>query len=138
MEIRPLRKRDYPHLEQAWKDNDWIPVPYDLLPRTGFVAFQDGAFVAYLGMYIEKGKLAIIEWALKGYVSQVESDQAFSEIFTLLVKIAKEKHCRMIFSFTKASTWGKKLLSFGMQPAETGACSYIMALDQSNTDFMTD
>lgn len=139
MQISKYEDRHYPDMAKTWQRYGWPPCPKDGLPRKGYVAYQDSVFVAYLGMYEDTGRMGFIDWALKNPEARREdSELAFREMFSRLKAEAEADGCRFIFSMTKTEPWQRKLVSYGMQVAEVGATTFIMALGGGDTAFIRD
>lgn len=138
--LRYSQARHYPAMIAAWRHYGWPPCPPGGLPRYGLVAeTDDGAFVAYLGMYLDDGRMGFVDWALKDPASpRDESDRALRALFGCMVRHARESRCAFLYSMTKTVPWGKKLESYGMQVAEQNATTYIMALKGAETAFISD
>lgn len=123
-------KRHYPELARCWNHYGWIPCPAEALPRWGVVAeTDDGRFIAYMGMYVDQGTVAFVDWAVRSPdVPKEEADEALKTLFTAAARHARFQACHYLYSFTKNRKWGAKMRDFGMALAEEGADSYIMAL----------
>jgi hypothetical protein len=129
------QNRHYKAMCAFWKEYDWLPCPICALPKNGRVAENNqNEFIAYMGIYIEPGTIAVIDWGLANpSISNEESHEALHALFDALVDLARKQGCHFIYSFTKNRLWGSRLQSYGMAAAERGATSYIMSLDE-NTD----
>lgn len=114
-----------------WLKRDWEPCQPDSLPRCGKVAeSDDGSFLAYMGIYIDDGKIGLIGWALTDPDSNpILSDRALHKLFDTLKEEAKNKECKMLFSFTDVEPWGERLMYYGMKPTEKNITCYTTRLE---------
>lgn len=141
MRIVPFSKEQhYPIMIKAWKGHGWLPCPIEALPKTGYVAEEDGKFICYAGMYnIDEGTTCMLEWAVKDPdISKELSDEGFHKIFTQLVWLAKQRGCSFVYAFTKSKAWASILESLGMVIAERGAVSYMLPLNGVDSTFMVE
>jgi len=141
MKILKYKKdRHYQTMSKLWESYGWMPCPQEAIPRASLVAETDGGeFIAFLSMYVEPGRIGFIDWALKDRKhDKALSDKALRELFSILVDVAKKSKCAFIYSMTKTKAWGDKLVSYGMQVAETEATTYILSLDGIDTSFIRD
>ena len=125
--------RHYAAMCDFWQAYGWLTCPLDALPRAGRVAENDqGELIAYLGMYIDEGRIAVVDWALANRaVPEPERHAALRMLFDELVCQAKAQDCHYIYSFTANKKWGYRLESYGMAAAERNATSYIMPIGEN-------
>lgn len=117
-----------------WEKHGWTPCPPEALPKTGLVAIHEDRVIAYLGMYVDDGTMAFIEWAVRDpEASAALAGRALKILVETLVRIARERRCQYVYGVTKSRSWGKMLVGCGMARAETGAETYILALDGGDT-----
>ena len=135
-------KFDYSHygtMVKLWEHYGWKPCAFKALPRYGLVAETfDSKFIAYVGMYLEQGKIAFIDWAVVDPDRRLLAGKALLEILDKLIKHADEQGCFYIYSATKNDVWKKVLQKKGMVLAESQADTFIMSLDGSDNKFFGD
>lgn len=140
MKIVAFKKEvHYPTMIKLWQECGWEPCPLEALPRIGIVAeTESGEFLAYVGMYLEIGKIGFIDWALVNKEKKVSGSKALAFLVCALFRLAKKCDCHFVYSATKVEAWKEILLKAGMKTAETGADTFVKALNNENTDFIGD
>jgi hypothetical protein len=132
-------ERHYETMCSLWEKCGWEQCPKEALPNCGLVAEStSGEFMAYVGMYILPGKIAFIDWALAGDIHGIACGKALCKIVDKLIAKARENQCFFIYSVTKVEAWKKILMHRGLKVAEKGADTFIMALNDQDTAFISD
>jgi len=133
-------ERHYEQLCKMWESHEWFPCPIDAIPKTSYIAKRNGSIIAFMAMYVDKGTIGVIDWAVANMeFCKDERDEALKILFEYLVKMAKSLGCNYIYSVTKNNKWGIKMKSYGMVLAENGASTYIMPIgNNTNIAFISD
>jgi hypothetical protein len=133
-------ERHYDTLVRFWAHYGWLPCPKNALPSIGLVAeTQDAIALAYIGMYMDPGRMGFIDWALRNpEIDKAITTPVLETLFKSLVKIAQVSGCAFIYSMTKNVSWGNKLISYGMKTAEVGATTYILPIAGNDVAFIQD
>ena len=113
MKFRPIDlERDYPTLEKWWLGHNALPVPRAILPR-GWIAEEAGVEIAASFLYMDPGKIGVIEWTTTNPACAFSRDIVFAVkgLYAHLEEQAKSEGCIAIISFVKPKSSEERIMS---------------------------
>lgn len=126
MSIEIFKETDYPTLYSWWTDHGWSPVPFNMLPKTGFVV--DNICAGFI--YITDSQLCHMEWIISDPNSDKEKrDVALNTLIDTLCMVAKEYNCKAVFTTAKQKVLIERLKHHGFTTTDTEMVHLIKRID---------
>ena len=93
--MRLFTYKDYKTLHEWWKAYDWQSVPYNCLPKTGYII--DGYCAGFL--YKTDSNIAWLEWIISNKnANKEEKAKALDSLISKLIDDAKKEGFKLIFT----------------------------------------
>jgi hypothetical protein len=111
--FRPIIiQEDYETLCSWWRDHHVLAVPKMILPR-GWMAEASGVEIAASFLYMDPGKIGVIEWTTTNPKCAFSRDllMAVKGLYEHLEAVAKAEGCIAVLSFVKPKGSEERIMS---------------------------
>lgn len=100
MKIELVNQENYNILKQWWEGYSWPVIPFEMLPKIGFIV--DNVVAGFI--YSTDSKICLIEWIIGNPDSDKnERKKALNNLLNVLCNTAKEMGYTHCFTYTKNS-----------------------------------
>jgi len=130
MQIRPFdAEKDYEEVAKWWKEQNWPPIPVDVLSSTGFIAENAQGKLAATWIYTMNSPVFLMEWTVGNpEAHHTVRKEALKLVTSSACKFAKENGARQVFTMTKHDRFIKKLEEYGFQKTDSGMTHLVRSL----------
>lgn len=97
MKIEPVTQENYKVLVEWWKSHGWDAIPFDILPKIGYIINDNVAGF----LYSTDSTMAIMEWFISNPNStKEERNENLNILINFLSEIAKDLGFKTCFTYT--------------------------------------
>ncbi|NBO22950.1 hypothetical protein EBU94_06400 [bacterium] len=98
MQVTPVNSENYIILTEWWKGHEWPAIPFEMLPKIGYIVNNEVAGF----IYSTDSSICMIEWIISDPKSNKDSRRkSLSFLLNFLCEKAKEMNYKMCFTYTK-------------------------------------
>lgn len=122
--IKSITPETYEIVVDWWQRHNFHVIPYEMLPKRGYISYIDEMPIAAGFLYIpedDDGKIAFSCWYVRNpAATPADVDLGFTELGAHIQKVCKEKGIWGCFTFTGVPALIDRLEALDYIPVETG------------------